>query len=205
VEDVYSATVPKTSFFITIDLPRIFHPVLSAPSASYVKLNKALHDDLCGLMSNLSVKVKENGAASDYVFQDTFSASDELNATTIRTMVENWIDIEDSPEILDCEIDAEIEKIMRHEPDTDGDDDDDDDDDEINRAAQVQAPKLSHQDAEALVQQLVSHVLQHNLSTEHVQGLQKLAKDLNRAKMEQPRIQSTLTNYFGPKLLQPPK
>jgi hypothetical protein len=166
------------------------------------RLNKALHDDLCGLMNDLSVKVKENDACYDDVFQDTFSVSDELNETTVRTMVENWIEIEDSQEILDCEIDEEIEKIMRNEPDTD---DDDDDEIEIQRAAQVQTPKLAHQDAKAMVQELLTHVVQSNFPGEHVQALEKLAKELDKRHLNQPRSQSTLKSFFRPKPMHPPK
>ena len=91
----------------------------------------------------------------------------------------------DAMEILDelwsraHKIDEEIEKIMRNEPDTD---DDDDDEIEILRAAQVQTPKLAHQDAKAMVQQLLTHVVQSNFPGE--QALEKLAKELDKRRLD---------------------
>ena len=165
------------------------------------RINPALHDELCALMGDLSVKVKESGASTDYIFQDTFAASGDINQDFIRTMVDNWIEIEDTREIVDCEIDEDIQRILRNEPEND---DDDDSEEEI-EDAQVHAPRLEHKQAKEMAQSLLMYAEQNSYDENLTRGLRKFAKEIEKRRLNQTRSQSSLKNFFRPQPKQPPK
>ena len=72
-------------------------------------------------MCNIRVKVSETpGASDDAVFQNTF-VSMEFDPSAIDTMVDNWVNIEDEPGMLDCEVDEVIERSLNNETDDESD------------------------------------------------------------------------------------
>jgi hypothetical protein len=116
-------------------------------------------------------------------------------------MVHNWIDIEDQPVMLDCEIDEELERITKNQTD----DDDEDDSEEGRAEPQATLPKLGHQEAKAMIERLLSHSVQSNFPEDLNQGLRKFAKELDKQYLNQSRSQSTLKSFFRPKANQPPE
>jgi hypothetical protein len=88
---------------------------------------------------------------------------------------------------------------------TDDEEEDDDDGDEIDRAAQVQTPKLAHQAAKAMIEQLMINGVEDNFPEAAIQGLQAYAKELDKRHINQPRSQSKLNSFFRPKPMHPPK
>ena len=76
---------------------------------------------MCNLMCNIRVKVSETpGASDDAVFQNTF-VSMEFDPSAIDTMVDNWVNIEDEPGMLDCEVDEVIERSLNNKTDDESD------------------------------------------------------------------------------------
>jgi hypothetical protein len=145
-------------------------------------------------MCNLRVKVSETpGAADDAVFQNTF-VSTEFDSSAISTMVDTWVSIEDEPAMLDCEVDELIERSLNNEPD------DESDPEEGETESRAPLPKLGHQEAQAMIQSLLSHAVQNNIT----QGLQKYSKELDKRNLQKTRSQSMLTSFFGSKESQPP-
>lgn len=97
------------------------------------RINQGLHEEHCG---DLSLKVKESGASKNLVFRDTFATSDNVNQDILSKVVDNWIDIEDTRKIVDCEINEEIQRTWRNEPEIDDDSEEED--------GRVQASRLDH-------------------------------------------------------------
>ena len=166
------------------------------------RINPALHDELCALMGDLSVKVKESGASNNYVFQDTFAASDNLSQDFISTVVDNWIEIEDTREIVDCEIDEEIQRMLRNEPENDGDDSEEEDEKEDTR---VQAPRLDHKQAKEMAQTLLTYAEQNRFGENIAWELRKFVREIEKRRFNQTRSQSSLESFFRPQSKQPSK
>jgi hypothetical protein len=165
------------------------------------RVNPALHDELCALMGDLSVQVKQSGASNDYVFQDTFAVADDLNQDLIKTMVDNWIEIEDTPAIMDCEIDEEIQRILRNEPEND----DDSEVEEVKEDDGVQAPRIGHKKAKEMAQSLLIYAEQNGFEDSFARKLSKFVKEIEKRHQNQTRSQSSLKSFFRSELKQPPK
>ena len=77
-------------------------------------LNKYDCDNICNLLETLSVKAKELGVN---VYQEAHGlkgslVSDEyFTEAEIREMSENWVQVEDDPNIIDAEVDESIELL----------------------------------------------------------------------------------------------
>ena len=120
----------------------------------------------------------------------------------ISTVVDNWIEIEDTREIVDCEIDEEIQRILRNEPENDGDDSEEEDEKEDTR---VQAPRLDHKQAKEMAQTLLTYAEQNRFGENIAWELRKFVKEIEKRRFNQTRSQSSLESFFRPQSKQPSK
>ncbi|CAB9505697.1 expressed unknown protein [Seminavis robusta] len=78
-------------------------------------MSKEDSDDLCNLMSALQVKTQETQvdvARHAIALQGSFAADfDRYSREDVLQMGENWIEIEDEPEVISATIDEEIEEL----------------------------------------------------------------------------------------------
>ena len=88
----------------------------SSVPISMKTLNKYDCDNICNLLETLSVKAKELGVN---VYQEAHGlkgslVSDEyFTEAEIREMSENWVQVEDDPNIIDAEVDESIELLEK--------------------------------------------------------------------------------------------
>ena len=69
-------------------------------------------DNICNLLEKLSVKVKESGvnvAWEARVLQGSLVSDGSFTKVEMRAMAENWVKVEDDPDIIDTEVDEAIE------------------------------------------------------------------------------------------------
>jgi hypothetical protein len=98
----------------------------------------------------------------------------EFDPSAINTMMDNWVNIEDEPGILDCEVDEVIERSLNNESD--------DESDSEEGETESRAPLPKHQEPQAMIRSLltVSHAVQNNIPEDISQGLQKYSKELEK-------------------------
>jgi len=77
-------------------------------------LNKEDSQNLCELMCKLQVKTFENQVDTNSIaiaLQNSIADEDRLSMDELSSIADNWVNIEDEPEVVNVTIDEEIEAI----------------------------------------------------------------------------------------------
>ena len=77
-------------------------------------LNKYDCDNICNLLSTLSVKEKYSGvnvSGEDHGLKLSLVIDGSFTTPEIRVVAENWVQVEDDPDIIDDEVDEDIDLL----------------------------------------------------------------------------------------------
>ena len=86
----------------------------SSVPISMKTLNKYDCDNICNLLETLSIKVKESGenvSQKDNGIKGSILSDGYFIKYEIRTMAENWVQVEDDPVIIDTWAEESIEQL----------------------------------------------------------------------------------------------
>ena len=86
----------------------------SSVPISMKTLNKYDCDNICNLLETLSIKVKESGenvSQKDNGIKGSILSDGYFTKYEIRTMAENWVQVEDDPVIIDTWAEESIEQL----------------------------------------------------------------------------------------------
>ena len=165
-------------------------------------LSKDDCDELCSLMKSLKMKANEaslNCNTTAIALQGSFAADGSVvgyDEDDFNTMIENWIEVEDDPFVMEAICEDEIEEIESNQKPAAAEDDGDDEEPETMEVEVDESEAMTYLEAVDALEKLIVSAPKLGVSEAATVHLDRFAKALNAAHVKKPRRDSTLHSYF---------
>ena len=148
-------------------------------------------NELCGLMCDMIVKSRGTNIQADAV------ASKGSFAEELEEMADEWIGIEEDPEIIEEEVTEEFQKLLDQENVMELDDVDLDSEPEPIDEEEVEAQTLTVAEAEEMVWTLKKAAAKFGMGPQSIGHLENFVRDLRKMKNEAARKDTTMNSFFS--------
>jgi DDE superfamily endonuclease len=170
---------------------------LSIPAREKV-LSAADCSKLCNLMSSLQVKVTETNLDCSNVgkvFQNSFATEDRYTTSQLANIAENWVDIEDQPEIMEATIEDDIDAMEVEEQQvlTENEMNEMDDEEPAPNEEIAEEDKISYVQAQNWLQKICVNATLLGFDPIH---LQRCMSEMREAQQKKPKRSTTLHDFF---------
>jgi hypothetical protein len=175
----------------------------SSTSLADKTLSKEDTDRLCSLM--MSLKFKATSASVDcdttaIALHGSFvSEHDKFTETDYKNMIENWVCVEDDPDVIDAICDEELENLESTAKPAAIDNAADDDEPDPMEEEVDESDILSYVEAVDAIRKLTLSVSKLGVNEAAAVHLDRFASALHTANAKKPRRDSTLHTYFSKK------
>jgi len=173
----------------------------SIPNCNKV-LNKEDSRNLCELMCKLQVKTFENQVDTNSIaiaLQNSIADEDKLSMDELSSIADNWVNIEDEPEVVNVTIDEEIEAIENEILESTEVDDDQEPEVDVLAATIDDNDKLTKAQAEDMVSQLKFNCRHLGVDEDAFNHLDQFIRLVRNAKAKKSMKQDSMHSFFPSK------